>query len=90
MVSARRVAVELGIKQDKANMLCWALERHFYAPGGVHYRVSRRSLDAFKELLETGRPWDEARELVLIWRRDPTQPISEVGLPWRRRRGVWS
>ncbi len=54
LVSAKRVALELDVPNWKANEICWCLERVFYAPGQAHYRVTRASLDAFRELLEQG------------------------------------
>jgi len=66
LLSAKRVALELDVPTWKANEICWCLERVFYAPGQVHYRVTRASLDAFKELLEQGLTIAAAR--AVMWR----------------------
>jgi hypothetical protein len=78
LVSARRVAIELGIPIWKANELCWALDRRFYAPGGVNYRVTRASLDAFKELLDRGLSYNEARTVMWQFGRREELPPRDV------------
>jgi hypothetical protein len=62
--SSRGVAQELELPVLKATEICWCLDRRFYAPGQVHYRRTRASLDAFKGLVADGmtmRP-DSGRE----------------------------
>jgi len=66
LVSAKRVALELDVPNWKANEICWCLERVFYAPGRARYRVTRASLDVFKELLEQGLTIAAAR--AVMWR----------------------
>jgi hypothetical protein len=74
LVSCKRVAQELNIPQWKANEICWSLERVFYSPGQGNYRVTRASLDAFKDLLEQGLTIHAAR--AVMWRFK-----EEGGLP---------
>lgn len=64
LISARRVADELDVTPGKANELCWALDRRYYAPGQVHYRVTRRSFDDLRRLVELGLRPGEARDVV--------------------------
>lgn len=66
LVSCKRVAQELDVPLWKANEICWSLERVFYSPGQSHYRVTRASLDAFKELLAQGLTLHAAR--AVMWR----------------------
>lgn len=77
LVSAKRVALELDVPSWKANEICWCLERVFYAPGQAHFRVTRASLDAFKELLDQGVTIAAAR--AVMWRfreRDELPPTD--------------
>ena len=66
LVSAKRVAQELDVPRWKANEICWCLDRRFYSPGQGHYRVTRASLDAFKELLAQGLAMSAAR--TVMWK----------------------
>lgn len=61
------MAAELDIPAWKANETCWVLERFFYGKGQVNNRVSRRSLDAFKRLLEVGATHRQAREVMRVY-----------------------
>jgi hypothetical protein len=59
------VAQELDVPIWKANEICWCLERVFYAPGQGRYRVTRSSLDVFKDLLDRGLTIPAA--LAVLW-----------------------
>src|SRR5688572_5103955 len=79
LVSCKRVAQELDVPLWKANEICWSLERVFYSPGRSNYRVTRSSLDAFKDLLERGLTIHAAR--AVMWRfkeegRDPPRDLD--------------
>lgn len=93
LVTARRVADELDIPVWKANELCWALDRRFYAPGGVHYRVTRASLDAFKALLDQGLSYGAARAVMWQFKQRDQLPPPDLDresmdrIYWRARRG---
>jgi len=97
LVSARRVAEELDIPIWKANELCWCLDRRFYAPGGMHYRVTRTSLDAFKDLLDQGLSYNHAKTVMWNYRQREEQPPTPISqevvnrIYWqsRRRRRRW-
>lgn len=96
LISARRVAEELDVPAWKANELCWALDRRFYAEGQVHYRVTKRSLDDFKRLVDLGLGPSDARDVAAYFRgRGEPGPtgleltdLKELAyvLRWRRRR----
>jgi hypothetical protein len=92
LVSAKRVAQDLDIPIWKANELCWCLERVFYSPGQGHYRVTRASLDAFKELLEQGLSMAAARAVMWQYKERGHLPPQELdrktadGIYWRSRR----
>ncbi len=64
LISARRVAEELDVTPGKANELCWVLDRRYYAPGQIHYRVTKRSFDDLKRLVELGVRPGEARDVI--------------------------
>jgi len=80
LVSCARVAEELDVPIWKANEMCWGLERVFYAEGGVNYRVTRRSLDAFKQLLETGLSWSAARSVMWHYKGRERLPPEDLSL----------
>lgn len=78
LVSAKRVALELDVPNWKANEICWCLERVFYAPGQAHYRVTRASLNAFKELLEQGLTIAAARAVMWRFRERGELPPADL------------
>lgn len=79
LVSARRVAQELEVPIWKANEICWCLDRRFYAPGQVHYRVTRASLDAFKGLLDDGMTIHGARAVMWQFKQRGSLPPADLG-----------
>ncbi|WP_444663394.1 hypothetical protein ACT17Q_14890 [Cellulomonas sp. CW35] len=96
LISARRVAEELDVTPGKANELCWALDRRFYAPGQIHYRVTKRSFNDLKRLVELGLRSGEARDIVGHF-KGQQRPVPDdldldaarellFTLRWRRRR----
>lgn len=78
LVSARRVAQELEVPVWKANEICWCLDGRFYAPGQVHYRVTRASLDAFKGLLDDGMTIHGARAVMWQFKQRGSLPPAEL------------
>lgn len=74
LVSAKRVAKELDVPLWKANEICWSLDRRFYSRGQGHYRVTRASLDAFKELLAVGLTISAARAVMWKYRQEDALP----------------
>jgi hypothetical protein len=96
LVSARRVAQEFDVSPWKANELCWALDRRFYADGQVHYRVTKRSLDDFKRLVDLGLRPTDARDVTAHFKGLGKPIPAELELTaltelihmlrWRRRR----
>lgn len=65
LVSARRVAKELDIQIWKAQELCYSLGRIYYTDEGHHYRVTWKSVQRFKFLMEeVGMSFNEARETM--------------------------
>lgn len=78
LVSAKRVALELDVPSWRANEICWCLERVFYAPGQAHYRVTRSSLDAFKELLDQGLTIAAARAVMWQFRERGELPPADL------------
>lgn len=78
LISAGQVAAELEISAGKANELCWSLERHFYAPGGIHYRVSRRSFEAFKRLLHNGLTFYDAKSVMWEYKGNDDLPPDDL------------
>ena len=50
----------------------------FYAPGQAHYRVTRASLDAFKELLEQGLTIAAARAVMWRFRERGELPPADL------------
>jgi len=98
LISARRVALELDIPHWQANEICWSLERVFYAPGQVHYRVTRRSFESLKSLVDRGLTPREARNVIAYFRgqgRLPPDDLTDDDLEWyadglnQRRRRRW-
>jgi hypothetical protein len=98
LVSAKRVAQELEVPLWKANEICWCLDRRF-SPGQGHYRVTRASLDAFKELLARSLTMSDARAVMWTWHQEAALPPPRLAreamdsLYWsskrrRRRRGL--
>lgn len=93
LVSCRRVAKELDVPIWKANEICHCLERVYYAPGQIHYRVTRRSLNVFKDLLDQGLTMAAAREIMWRFRYEvftPPQPLDGPTvdlLNWQARHG---
>jgi hypothetical protein len=79
LVSARRVGEELDVPIWKANEICWCLDRRFYAPGQVHYRVTRASLDAFKGLLADGMTVQAARAVMWHFKQRGSLPPADLG-----------
>jgi hypothetical protein len=78
LVSARRVAQELEVPGWKANEICWCLDRRFYAPGQVHYRVTRASLDAFKQLVADGMTTTGARAVMWHFKQRGSLPPPDL------------
>ena len=78
LVSARRVAQELDVPIWKANEICWCLDRRFHTPGQAHYRVSRASLDAFKELLDQGLTIAAARAVMWQYKEQGELPPADL------------
>lgn len=65
LVSARRVARELGIQIWKAQQLCYGLGRIYYAPEGRNYRVTWRSVLRFRFLTEAvGLSFSDAQAVM--------------------------
>jgi hypothetical protein len=96
LVSARRVAQVLDVPIWKANEICWCLDRRFYAPGQAHYRVTRASLDALKELLDQGLTMPAARAVMWQYKEQGGLPPSGLDrgrmdwIYWRsRQRRRW-
>ena len=90
-MSARREAQELDIPLWKANELCWSLDRRIYGPGGIHNRVTRASLDAFKKLLSQGVTYQAARAVMWRYRVRGELPPADLNrettyrIHWRSR-----
>ena len=78
LVSSRRVAEELGVPLWKANEISWSLGRRFYAPGQVHFRVTRKSLDALKRLLDQGLTLSNAREVMAHYKEQDELPPPDA------------
>jgi hypothetical protein len=78
LVSAKRVALELDVPLWKANEICRCLDRRFYSAGQGHYRVTRASLDAFKELLAQGLTMSVAR--AVMWKYHQEDALPPPGL----------
>lgn len=95
LVSARRVVQELDIPIWKANEICWCLDRVFYAPGQSHYRVTRASLDAFKDLLDQGLNIAGARAVMWRYKQEGVLPPVDLDreqmdwIYWRSRQRRW-
>lgn len=79
-VSARRVAAELGVAEWEAQVICQSLEQIFYGESKTHYRVSRRSLDAFERLVESGLTRYLARHVMGWYVKHDMLPPDEVSL----------
>jgi hypothetical protein len=62
----------------KANEIGWRLDRRFYAPGQVHYRVTRASLDALNDLLAQGLALNAARSVMRRFHARDQLPPSDL------------
>ncbi len=93
LITSARVAKELGIPQWKANELCWCLERVFYTESGIHFRVTRRSFEAFKDLLDQGLSFQVARSVMARYRGElpppDLSPDDARHIHWRATRRHW-
>lgn len=73
---ARRVGTRCAELEGERDLL--VLERVFYAPGQAHYRVTRASLDAFRELLEQGLTIAAARAVMWRFRERGELPPADL------------